>query len=88
MVIKQFRALLLHKAAARHGLPVADCCPGEPHRSCVTGPSPDERGSGHLGHALPGGGELDHVDAFALKVIEAADDGEVGRHCLLQGGRG
>ncbi|MET4656487.1 hypothetical protein ABID80_000179 [Streptomyces sp. PvP037] len=27
MVIKQFRALLLHKAAARHGLPAAECAP-------------------------------------------------------------
>ncbi|GHJ99651.1 hypothetical protein SY2F82_14490 [Streptomyces sp. Y2F8-2] len=68
MVIKRFRALLLHKAA-RHGLPAADCFPGGPHRSCVTGPSPYERGSGRLGHALPGG-ELGHVDTFALKVIE------------------
>ncbi|MEV0981776.1 hypothetical protein [Streptomyces sp. NPDC049915] len=77
MVIKQFRALLLPKAAASHGLLAADCFPGGPHRSRVTGPSPHERGSGRLGHALPGG-KLGHVDAFALKVIEdkAADDGE------------
>ncbi|WP_306184065.1 hypothetical protein [Streptomyces sp. MK5] len=86
MVIKQLRALLLHRAA-RHGLAAADCSPGGPHRSCVTGPSPHERGSGRLGDA-PAVGELGHVDAFALKVIEdkAADDGEVGRLCPLQAG--
>ncbi|MER7899357.1 hypothetical protein ABTX62_25405 [Streptomyces sp. NPDC096046] len=85
MVIKQFRALLTQGGEA--WLPAADCFPGGPHRSCVTGPSSNEGGSGRPGHALPSG-ELGHLDAFALKVIEdkAADDSEAGRQCLLKAG--